>query len=277
MIDDMQHDNHLPILFIIGLHRSGTSIVHEVIRDSPGVSGFQDTGVREDEGQHLQDIVATDRQLGGVGRFSFHPDCYLDENSLQVAIARRHLLCQWYQHWEPTAELFVEKSPVNIMRTRFLQAVFPNARFLIILRHPIANSMALTKWTPGRLTMTKAVRNWINCYQTLYVDSVHLHKKAWIHYETLVAEPAKVIESVVASLNLPSVPSVARIEPNHGSNYFKRWKDGEYYLFPPRDSRKNQIKALRNRCEVQFIEWRYERTIREFGYSFKTPTPISAL
>jgi hypothetical protein len=44
------------LVFIGGLHRSGTSIVHRCLSDHPDVSGFQSTGVWEDEGQHLQSV-----------------------------------------------------------------------------------------------------------------------------------------------------------------------------------------------------------------------------
>jgi len=43
-------------VFISGLHRSGTSILHRILRSSEGISGFHDTNVPQDEGQHLQSV-----------------------------------------------------------------------------------------------------------------------------------------------------------------------------------------------------------------------------
>ena len=34
--------------------------------------------------------------------------------------------------------VLVEKSPPNLVRTRFLQALFPDARQIVVTRHPIA-------------------------------------------------------------------------------------------------------------------------------------------
>ena len=43
-------------VFVGGLHRSGTSLLARSLEAHPSVSGFRDTGVPEDEGQHLQSV-----------------------------------------------------------------------------------------------------------------------------------------------------------------------------------------------------------------------------
>ena len=57
------------LLFVGGLHRSGTSLVHRCLTRHPEVTGFSDTGVPEDEGQHLQTLYAPAYAHGGPGRF----------------------------------------------------------------------------------------------------------------------------------------------------------------------------------------------------------------
>ena len=44
------------LVFVGGLHRSGTSLVHRCLAEHPSASGFRNTGVWEDEGQHLQTV-----------------------------------------------------------------------------------------------------------------------------------------------------------------------------------------------------------------------------
>lgn len=68
-------------LFICGLHRSGTSILHEVLREHNSVVGFQKTGVPEDEGQHLQTVMRRDIEDGGPGFFAFSEEACLTESS----------------------------------------------------------------------------------------------------------------------------------------------------------------------------------------------------
>jgi len=56
----------LRIVFVAGLHRSGTSLVHRCLAAHPDVSGFADTGVPEDEGQHLQTVAFVEMRRLGV-------------------------------------------------------------------------------------------------------------------------------------------------------------------------------------------------------------------
>ena len=77
-----------PILFVGGLHRSGTTIFTSLVNESPLVAGFHDTDAPEDEGQHLQDIVPTDESFGGVGRFALEEAF---RSGRHGGDARRHL------------------------------------------------------------------------------------------------------------------------------------------------------------------------------------------
>ena len=42
------------LVFLAGLHRSGTTLLARLLAAHPEVSAFSDTGVSADEGQHLQ-------------------------------------------------------------------------------------------------------------------------------------------------------------------------------------------------------------------------------
>jgi hypothetical protein len=68
-----------PFVFIGGLHRSGTSLIHECLRDHPDISGFSGTGVNEDEGQLLQSVYKPASVFGGPGKFGFNPRSFMDE------------------------------------------------------------------------------------------------------------------------------------------------------------------------------------------------------
>ena len=74
-------------VFIGGLHRSGTSILHRLLCEHPDTSGFEDTGVPEDEGQHLQSVFEPAYIHGGPGEFAFHAEAHLTEKSSLVSAA----------------------------------------------------------------------------------------------------------------------------------------------------------------------------------------------
>src|SRR3954453_21745732 len=127
------HSDH-QLLFVGGLHRSGTTPLTRALAAHPEVSGFSGTGVTEDEGQHLQDVYPADNSWGGPGRFARRPGAHMTESSsLTTPESADRLWKLWEPHWDLEKRVLVEKSPPNLLMTRFLQALFPDALFLIII------------------------------------------------------------------------------------------------------------------------------------------------
>lgn len=172
------------MVFVCGLHRSGTSILHRVLRESPEVSGLRDTGVPEDEGQHLQTVFPTARAFGGPGRFAFDPAAHLTEaDAPDPARDRARLLREWGAYHDLSRRLFIEKSPPNLVRTRYLQAVFPGARFVFVIRHPAVVALATEKWTGT--THLEMMLHWQAAHLTMLADLPHLAHSLVLRYEDL--------------------------------------------------------------------------------------------
>jgi len=109
-------------VFICGLHKSGTSIIHDILRQHSEISGFENTNVPKDEGQHLQSVFSTALPYGGPGKFALSPKAHLDEkSSLITAENKKKLFDEWSKFWDLGKTVLVEKSPINLVRTRFLQ------------------------------------------------------------------------------------------------------------------------------------------------------------
>ena len=194
-------------IFVGGLHRSGTSLTHRLIRAHPAVSGFAGTDVPEDEGQHLQTVYPPASLYGGPGRFAFDPRSHLTQESPLVSVAtRQRLLAQWAPYWDNSKGLFVEKSPPNLIRARFLQALFPEAMFLFVIRHPVAVSLATKAWTGQSLE--ELIRHWIVAHEIFLDDLNGLTRWAWIRYEDLTTRP----ESTLADLF--DYAGLMRIQPS---------------------------------------------------------------
>ena len=87
------------LVFVGGLHRSGTSLVHGCLAAHPDATGFSGTGVPEDEGQHLQTVYRPDHRFGGAGIFGLRAGAHLTERSpLASAESRDRLLAEWGPH-----------------------------------------------------------------------------------------------------------------------------------------------------------------------------------
>ena len=210
-------------MFVAGLHRSGTSLLHRALRNHPKISGFQGTGVPEDEGQHLQSVFPPARAFGGPGRFAFDARSHMDENHpLATAGNARKLWIDWRRYWDTTASYFVEKSPPNIVRTRFLQAMFPNSVFVIVLRHPIAVSYALRKWCPD--SVDSLIEHWLVSYERFLADLPCLQRSFVLRYEQFVADPQGVLDQILQFIGLESAPHGEQVDGSINQKYFELWR-----------------------------------------------------
>lgn len=238
-------------LFICGLHRSGTSPLHRLLRAQAGVSGFEDTPATEDEGQHLQSAIPPALAFGGPGRFAFDPRSSLDESDATEEVAER-LRGDWAGHWDGSASWLLEKSPPNIVRSRFLQSVYPDATFVFVLRHPVAVSLATWKWAK-ELHLETLIDHWLLAHEQARADAPSLDRATWLTFEQFVADPQ---QAVRRCLDLGDDDTVVVPEPiRQGANekYFDRW-------------RQLTTNRLSNRWMSRTIG-RLESRVRRFGYS----------
>lgn len=222
------------LLFVGGLHRSGTTPVARLIESHPDASGLRGTGKPEDEGQHLQDVYPRARLLGGPGRFGFDPRSRLSERDLpddpaaRAAIAAR-LLRAWIPFWDLRRRLLVEKSPPDMLRTRYLHGLFPGARILVVVRHPVATSLATRKWSGT--SVESLIEHWLVCHEALAEDlalggGVERAVRV-VRYEELARDPRGVLAEIEAWLGLPPRTGVAadaalEFRPDGNDAYFRR-------------------------------------------------------
>jgi hypothetical protein len=205
-------------LFIGGLHRSGTSLVHRLMSAHPSVSGFSDTGVPEDEGQHLQNLYSSAKAHGGPGRFAFDETAHLTEsNHALVETCKTRLWPLWAPHWDLSKPVLIEKSPPNLIRARFLQAVFPNSKFIFVIRHPLAVSAATQKWS--KQPITELIQHWVRAHQILMNDLPQIKSWAWVRYEDLSADATIILRDLFKFTDLQPISPTSFIKDSNGA-YF---------------------------------------------------------
>lgn len=252
------------MVFLGGLHRSGTSLLFRLLRDQPSVSGFQDTGVPEDEGQHLQTVYPPAKAFGGEGRFGFAAGAHLTELPPVVAAATATTLFeQWSPHWDLDRPVLAEKSPPNLIRMRYLQSLFPGARFVTIMRHPLEVALAQRKRV-GRQPVWSLMQHWVRCHDTMAADAEHVEHHLVVRYEDLLRRPDATLAEVLQFLGLPPAtgPATAEVSPAPSQRYRSEWQ---------RLSRRPAYAVY-----ARLLVRHFEGEVRRHGYSLRDFAPVAA-
>ena len=222
MADSLEDGQRL--VFVGGLHRSGTSLLAQLIADHPQGSGLSDTKVPEDEGQHVQDVYPSARTFGGSGRFARDPKAHLTESSpLAAPVNAERLLRAWRPYWDNSKQYLVEKSPPNLIMGRFLQSLFPDALFLFIVRHPVSVTLATRKWR-ARMPLPRLMNHWFVAHDTARGDVPFLRQVHVVSYEWLMTEPQETLKGVEVFLGLDQSIDSSLINPGRSSPYAEQWQ-----------------------------------------------------
>ncbi|HXM42286.1 MAG TPA: sulfotransferase [Bryobacteraceae bacterium] len=249
-------------VFLCGLHRSGTTLLFRMLREHPEMTGFANNKVAdewtplEDEGQFLQGIYPPAMCYGGPGSFAFAPEAHLTESSeLLTPENKAQLAVDWFPYWDLSKRYLLEKSPPHLLMTRFLQSVFPNSSFVIIVRHPVAVSLATMKWTTRSLD--SLIEHWLAAHEIFETDRPHLQRVMTVGYEALVGDPAGTLGTIYAFLGVPAHETSFAASTEHNQKYFAQWLE--------------MAKDAQTSPSIPECTARYEKRVRAFGYSLQDP------
>jgi hypothetical protein len=206
----IDHRRVVAPIFVVGCCNSGTTILWRALQAHPDLEG------PPFEGQDLRDLPARMRHFLGKQTFRMfaHPkfnNAYrATEHHYTPAIAAR-LDAVYSEHCRPGKRL-LEKSPANAIRTRFLQAVFPDASFVMIVRNGLAVSEGIVRkrlFDPDRphmesqlTSLAEAAQQWRSANRLMLADRPFLRRSILIRYEDLVASPKKALDRVLRYCNL---------------------------------------------------------------------------
>ena len=281
------------MIFVGGLHRSGTTVVAQVVSGSPQASGLTETGAMMDEGQFLQDAYPQGSVLGGPTAWALNPRAHLTERDVENPdTLREQLWNSWSPYWDLSREFLVEKTPLNILRSRYLQAAFPDSGFLFVVRHPMLQALAVEKWYPdmrGKMGFRLAglVELWCTAHETLSADLPHLRSASVAKYEHIVQDPVGEFERVGREIKLPAELKVENLASSRSERYSQRWEQMAVKraskTVRPRSRVRSRVdlrELVRDavspllRREYAAVVRDYEPRIQPFGYSLEDLTAV---
>jgi hypothetical protein len=249
------------LIFVGGLHRSGTTPLARILGQHPEVSTLSGTGVFEDEGQHLQSVYPPALHYGGSGHFARSPEAHLTETSPLVGTEQaKALVHSWTPYWDLSRPRLVEKSPPNMLMGRFLQALFPAASFVMVVRHPVVVALSTRKWThfisrhPRKFAnLSSLVGHWMIAHRLLAADFPYLRRVHVVYYEDLIQHPGATLESLRKFLDLGGAIPGDLVKTDRSSPYARQW---------------DKLSNLRRPggWQRRWIESRYGDDMAEFGY-----------
>ena len=105
-------------IFLVGAPRSGTTLAVDLFATHPDVANWSEAG-------RLWDPI--DYHNGEADHY------FPAERATPAQIARLHRWCEWYRRSHGKAR-FVNKHPRNSVRIGYLRRVFPDARFIHVVR-----------------------------------------------------------------------------------------------------------------------------------------------
>ena len=163
---------------------------------------------------------------------------------------------EWSPHSDLSRPLLLEKSPPNLLKTRFLQALFPGSAFVVIVRHPIPVSIPTARWR-GTRRYDRMFEHWLRCHALFKAARERLRRVHVLTYEQLVRDPSDVLRGIFEFLELDPIASSEPVEGGANEKYFRQWQAMK--------------RDLRMRAYLDLVSLRYECRMRRYGYSLLSP------
>ncbi len=196
-------------VFIVGMPRSGTSLIEQILASHPDVFG----------GGELEYIG---RLTGAISDFSTKGKYPEGVRSLKApaisALAFRYL--RQIGAINNTSARFTDKMPHNFLSLGLIRLMFPNSKIIHTVRHPFdtclscythdfAHSHSYNRSFEGLATYYNIYRDLMEHWKSIFGDWIYE-----LHYETLIDDQEAETKRVLSHLALEWDPAVLKFSSN---------------------------------------------------------------
>lgn len=194
------NDKKAPV-FLIGFPRSGTTLLDTILRSHPEIDVLEEKPITTDMLNHLQKIINGD--LNNLDKIN-------DEQII-------NLKNEYFKNLEDNKDknknsrLVIDKMPLNIVHVGEIIRVFPDAKFIVALRHP---SDSVLSCFMQNFRLNDSMANFLNIDDTAkmynlvmtlwkqYINSFSINYHL-IKYEDVVTNFKETMEPLLKFLDIP--------------------------------------------------------------------------
>uniref|UniRef100_A0A1B6DNH9 Protein-tyrosine sulfotransferase n=1 Tax=Clastoptera arizonana TaxID=38151 RepID=A0A1B6DNH9_9HEMI len=206
-----QYDRDMPLIFIGGVPRSGTTLMRAMLDAHPDVRCGQETRVIPRILQMRQHWLKSKKESMRLEEAGVHSDV------LDAAVAA-FCLEVIARHGEAAPRL-CNKDPLTLKSAEYLSTLFPQAKFIFMVRDGRAtvHSIISRKVTITGFDLSshrQCMQRWNNAISTMYYQCqlVGQNRCMLVYYEQLVLHPAHWMRRILKFLDVPWNESVLHHE-----------------------------------------------------------------
>lgn len=231
-------------IFIVGMPRSGSTLVEQIIASHSRVEGTQE----------LVELLAIAKRMEREGRY---PELLSDMGGEALRALGEEYLERARAFRKTDAPRFIDKMPNNFTQIGLIHLILPRARIVDVRRHPLACCFSIFKqhWASGQTFAYKLEE--IGAFYRAYVelmahfDAVLPGRVHRVIYEDLVAHPEAEIRRLLEACGLAfeeqclrfyenkrpvRTPSSEQVRRPINTEGLEAWKPFEHWLGPLKDA-----------------------------------------
>lgn len=282
----------IPVFFILGRPRSGTTLLRTLFDAHPNVATPVECAFIINMRQKYAKVTNWTREL----LTSFHEDVQkhikFDTWNIDLEQMKADLLeCEGpntfqnvckvvyydYQSLFPKEDILwiADKNPVYATYTPELLELFPDAKFIHLVRDPRDNIISLKNVDfEGPFTALLAYRWEHSARKLYYIKKKHAAQFYTIRYEDLVSEPTRYYREMCDFLSIPYNDSVFEFYKKQGEamkkfNIEKMMKYHKSLFSPINNSKVNLWKTQLPELDIKITEFVAGKWISRYGYERK--------
>ncbi len=196
-------------IFVLGLPRSGSTLVEQILASHPQVEGTQE----------LPDIQAIARRLSDrklKGEDSLYPEILAEQSSEALRALGEEYLDRTRTHRKTGRPLFIDKMPNNWAHAGLIQLILPNAVIIDTRRHPLGCCFSNFKqhfargqgFTYSFEDIGRYYRDYVR--MMAHLDAVLPGRVHRVFYEAMIDDTEGEIRRLLAAAGLPFDPACLR-------------------------------------------------------------------